>query len=120
MAVDPEPTRVRVVAPHAIPERAPIEIYPGDTVKVGERDTTWPAFVFITSTQGEGWVPARHLETDSGETVVVTGYDTTELPTEAGQELVVVKRDDESGWLWCRRDDGDEGWVPSSTVEVIS
>jgi hypothetical protein len=101
-----------VRAPHEIPDRAPIRVAPGDWVSVGERDTTWLAFVFVSTGEGDGWVPARHL--DGNE--VITPYDTTELPTIAGERLDVLRRDDESGWLWCRNQGGREGWVPISTV----
>lgn len=81
---------------------------------VGERDTDWPAFVFVTSAGGQGWVPARHLSSDTGAAVVELAYDTTELAVAAGQEVTVVDKDDESGWWWCRADGGAEGWVPVS------
>jgi hypothetical protein len=108
--------RVTVRTPHQIPERAPIRIAPGDQVVVGGRDTTWPAFVFVSTGEGEGWVPVRYLNGDEGLALVIASYDTTELPIAAGERLDVLRRDDESGWLWCRNDAGREGWVPISTV----
>jgi hypothetical protein len=111
--------RVVAVEAHAIPERPPVGLEVGDVVTVGRRDDEWPAFVFVTGERGSGWVPARHLSADAGRAVVVTPYDTTELPTSAGDVLEVVARDDESGWLWCRASDGREGWVPSRTLEPL-
>jgi hypothetical protein len=110
--------RVRAATDHEIPERAPIRVEPGEAVGVGPRDTAWPAFVFVTTGHGEGWVPARHLELDPAgiRGVVRSAYDTTELPTTAGEELEVLERDDESGWLWCRNTRGREGWVPLNTL----
>jgi hypothetical protein len=91
----------------------------GDEITVGERSTVWPAFVFVVSSLGEGWVPSRHLTADSGPAVVVTGYDTTELSLTPGQEILVLERDDESGWWWCRADDGSVGWVPIDALVTI-
>ncbi len=102
---------------HEIPNRAPLQIEPGEVVSVGERDTTWPAFVFVTAAGGSGWVPARHLSAGSGPATVLTTYDTTELPVEAGDTVTVLRRDDESGWLWCRAESGREGWVPLRILE---
>jgi GNAT superfamily N-acetyltransferase len=113
---NPLPTEVRAVTAHEIPDREPIQLSPGASVTVGERDTEWPAFVFVSAEQGTGWVPARHLAIDGETAVVVTAYDTTELPTTSGERLDVVARDDLSGWLWCRGGDGREGWVPDRTV----
>jgi hypothetical protein len=110
-------SRVRAAAAHEVPDRRPLKIAVGEAVRLGDRDTTWPAFVFVTTDHGEGWVPARHLEISSGGTIVAVAYDTTELATTAGEELEILERDDESGWLWCRNHDGVEGWIPIDTVE---
>ena len=119
MTVGSGSAQVTVVTAHQIPERAPIQIAPGDRVTVGERDTTWPAFVFVTTERGNGWVPARHLEVNEGVALVNVAYDTTELPTSVGEPLDVLHRDDDSGWLFCRNGEGREGWVPVSTVSDV-
>ena len=111
-------TFVVTTEPHTIPERPPLSLASGDVVTVGRRDTDWPAFVFVTTTEGSGWVPSRHLSADAGQAVVETPYDTTELATRSGEILEVIDRDDESGWLWCRSSDGRAGWVPSRCVEA--
>jgi hypothetical protein len=85
---------------------------PGDIVQVGERDTEWPAFVFVTALHGSGWVPARHIDIDGSVGVVRAAYDTTELPAASGESVEVVEDDPESGWSWCRNADGREGWIP--------
>lgn len=72
--------------------------------------------MFVTTSKCAGWAPARHLSTSSGSAVVVDAYDTTELPTEVGDDLEVIHEDTDSGWLWCRSTLGREGWVPIKTV----
>jgi len=116
MTVGSGSAEVTVITAHEIPERAPVQITPGDRVTVGERDTTWPAFVFVTTARGSGWVPARHLEVNGSEALVKIAYDTTELPASVGERLDVVHRDHDSGWLWCRNREGREGWVPDAAV----
>jgi hypothetical protein len=110
-------TRLHATAAHTISERPPIQVTPGQQVQAGQRDIDWPAFVFITTDDGAGWVPERHLDTSSDPAVVVTGYDTTELATTAGEDLTLIKQDDPSGWAWVRNAAGQEGWVPLRTVE---
>ena len=105
---------------HEISERPPILLAVGQQVDVGERDTEWPEFVFVTAAHGSGWVPARHLSAASGTAVVVTAYDTTELPTRVGEVVEVVAEDLPSGWLWCRSGEGREGWVPVKTLEQLA
>lgn len=108
--------QVIVTSAHTIPDRPPLLLRVGDVVRVGERDSHWPAFVLVTTKRGSGWVPARHLSTHHGSGTVVHPYDTTEIPTEIGDILDVLVEDIESGWLWCRAASGDEGWVPIETV----
>lgn len=109
--------RVRVLSRHEVPERPPIQLAVGEPVMVGEPDTEWPEFVFVTSATGSGWVPARHLSAAAGPAVVEIAYDTTELTVGADQQVTVVERDDTSGWWWCRDDAGSEGWVPMAVLE---
>lgn len=112
--------RVRARSAHSVPERAAIQLAVGDEVEVGERDSEWPAFVFVTTSTGAGWVPARYLSCLSGHAVMQAAYDTGELATEVGEILEVVVEDRPSGWIWCRSKDGREGWVPLKTLDELS
>lgn len=112
-----EMTMVRAVKAHIIPVRSPIQVTPGQKVRVGRRDTTWPAFAFVTTDDGSGWVPARHIDVSSEPAVVLAPYDTTELAAAVGELLMVLVIDDPSGWTWVRNALGHEGWVPNDTIE---
>jgi hypothetical protein len=112
-------TRLRATTAHVIPERPPIHVVPGQRVQTGEHDTQWPAFVFVTTSDGAGWVPGRYLDTSSDTAVVTADYDTTELATTAGEELTLINQDNPSGWAWVRNATGREGWVPLNTVEPV-
>jgi len=112
-------TRLRATTAHTIPHRPPINVRPGQPVRAGQRDAEWPAFVFVTTDDGSGWVPERYLDTSSDPAVVIISYDTTELATAAGDELTLIKQDDPSGWAWVRNTAGQEGWVPLRTVEPM-
>jgi len=113
--------RVRAMRAHVVPDRPPVRVAAGERVEVRERDTTWPAFAFVTTTNGSGWVPARYIRHDvSTRTgVMLEPYDTTELATEAGEELSVVATDELSGWTWVRNAAGLEGWVPDDSIELV-
>ncbi|MFI5953256.1 SH3 domain-containing protein [Cryptosporangium sp. NPDC051539] len=104
--------RVRVQNRHQVPDRRPITIRPGERVEVGDRDDEWPAFVFVTNVEGQGWVPERHLDLARPTATVRTPYDTRELGVSAGATVTVIRDDPESEWAWCRDDAGNEGWVP--------
>jgi hypothetical protein len=102
-------TRLRATAAHVIPERPPMQVLPGQRVQAGQHDTQWPAFVFVTTDDSAGWVPERYLDTPCDPAVVITGYDTTELATTAGEELTLIKQDTPSGWAWVRNAAGPGG-----------
>jgi hypothetical protein len=110
----------RVVAKvaHEIPDRPPVQLTVGQRVDVGDRDTDWPEFVFVTAPHGSGWVPSRHLSAQTGTATMLTAYDTTELPTQVGDVLDVVAQDSVSGWMWCRTGGGREGWVPMNALDL--
>lgn len=108
-----------LTADHDIPERAPLALVPGDVVQIGERDTEWPAFVFVTASRGAGWVPSRHIEMDGSVGTVHIGYDTTELPASSGEVVDIVRDDPESGWSWCRNAGGREGWIPHRVLAAV-
>jgi len=110
--------RYVLTADHEIPDRAPLVIKPGDVVQVGDRDTEWPAFVFVTASRGTGWVPGRHLDIDGSVGTCRVAYDTTELPAVAGESVDVIEDDAESGWSWCRNAGGREGWIPHRVLTV--
>ncbi len=103
---------------HAIADRTALRLAVGEQVLVGDRDSEWPAFVFVAAADGAGWMPGRHLSASIGPAVVQTPYDTTELPTEIDDVLEVLVEDVESGWPWCRAHSGREGWVPMKTLEI--
>ncbi len=110
--------RFILTADHEIPSRPPLIVSPGDIVTVGERDTQWPSFVFVSGDAGSGWVPARHIAADGTTGTVLTAYDTTELPAASGDSVELVQDDPESGWAWCRDANGREGWVPHRVLQI--
>jgi pimeloyl-ACP methyl ester carboxylesterase len=112
---------VRVTREHRPPERPPLRVEPGDSVRVGALDDEWPAFRWCESGGVGGWVPDRHLRhVDERRAVVARAYDTTEVAADPGDDLEVLERDDESGWLRCRDAAGAEGWIPiAATVAAL-
>lgn len=110
---------VIVTTAHRPPERAPITIRPGDRLRTGERDTEWPAFVFVSTEQGGGWVPERLLETSGPSVTPLVEYCTKELAVEPGEPLTVVDADLGSGWVLCEDEGGEKGWVPARNVDPV-
>jgi len=105
-----------VVTAHEAPRRPPLQLRVGEQVEVGQRDSVWPEFAFVTGLHGSGWVPVRHVSRPAGRATVTHDYDTTQLSTVVGEQLEVLEEDAQSGWLWGRSARDREGWVPIKTV----
>ena len=89
----------------------PIILKKGEHVKVGKRDNEWVGWIWcITENGNEGWVLENILDINQSDAVVVSDYNATELSVVVDEEFEMFHR--ESGWVWCRRSNGDEGWVP--------
>ena len=89
----------------------PIILKMGEHVKVRKRDGEWIGWIWCVTEDGnEGWAPEIILKIDQSEAVVVSDYNATELSVVVGEELEMFHR--ESGWVWCHRSNGDEGWIP--------
>jgi hypothetical protein len=52
------------------------------------------------------------MDADGQTGTTHAAYNAKELTVAAGQELTIEH--EESGWLWCRDQQGKRGWVPIS------
>ena len=55
-------------------------------------------------------MPAHYVVTDATGSKARHDYDATELTVRAGEKVEAIR--EESGWVWCRKEDGREGWLP--------
>lgn len=116
---DPERT-CRVVKDYQAEFPDPIAVEAGEAFTVSERTSAWennPAWIWVwcTNQRGEsGWVPKNiiQMDTDGQTGTTHTAYNARELTVTAGQELNIEH--EESGWFWCRDQQGKRGWVPIS------
>lgn len=108
---------VPALVDHRPPSRASISLRPGEAVLARRLPSPWPAFSWVETETGGGWVPTRYLSAPEGPATVMTAYDTTELPVRAGDPLTILVPDPESGWSWCRDARGREGWVPDQALD---
>jgi PAS domain S-box-containing protein len=91
----------------------------GDELVVRRRDVDFSGWIWCADEAAggaEGWVPEARVDRSGQRAVVRAAYDGAELTVRAGERLTVL--DDESGWLWCRNEGGEHGWVPQSHVAV--
>lgn len=116
---NPERTR-RVIKDYQAEFPNPIAVEAGETITVSESTSTWennPAWVWLwcADQRGKsGWVPKNIIQMDEDGRAGTTraAYDARELTVTAGQEITIEQ--EESGWFWCRDQQGKQGWVPIS------
>jgi uncharacterized protein YgiM (DUF1202 family) len=122
---DPE-RKCRVTKEYQAEFPDPIVVEAGEAFAVSERISTWennPAWIWVWCTdqrEKSGWVPKNIIQIDADDQTGTThdAYNAIELTVTAGQELTIEQ--EESGWFWCRNQQGEGGWVPSSHVMALS
>lgn len=89
----------------------PIHLKPGDEIRVGPADRTWPGWVWATDGLGrDGYVPEEILTPlGEGRFEAEQAFDPAVLKIRRGDRLESLRQI--HGWHWCRNDSGVEGWV---------
>jgi uncharacterized protein YgiM (DUF1202 family) len=109
-----ETRKVNSDYPSAYPD--PLKLKVGDEVKVEDRESEWPGWLWCTDRTGNaGWIPGLYVERDGDTGTLRVDYDATELTVEAGDEVEVLG--EQSGWAWCRKAGGEQGWLPLNVLE---
>jgi hypothetical protein len=97
----------------------PIAFNAGDRLVVEDRVSEWLGWIWCTTPKGKrGWAPESYIQRKGDKGVALRSYAATELSVTEGEELMIL--DEESGWLWCRHEDGRLGWVPTEHIERIA
>lgn len=110
--------KARVVKVYEASDPNPLVMKTGEELRVGERDTTWPAFVRCRNDAGnEGWVPERFLEREGDVGLARVDYSAVELTVSVGEILSLEQ--EVGGWFWARTETGDRGWIPAEHVQTI-
>ena len=110
--MEPAYPRARVARSHEPPlGDLAIQIYPGDTLRIGEESPEYPGWHRATTPAGHSsWVPETHVRMQGTRGTTLVEFDSRELNVRAG-ELVTILRE-LYGWAWVRTEDAREGWVP--------
>jgi hypothetical protein len=108
----------RVIADYQAPYPHPIVVVAGDEVRIdSSKKTDWTGWVWCADRAGKsGWVPEAYIERHGDTGRMRCDYDAIELTVRVGELLTIHKA--ESGFLWATNQAGQDGWVPSTHVEV--
>ncbi len=98
----------------------PIAFEPGDLLKLGEADSEYPGWVWVTTPDGnQGWAPEQYLAVheNSLEASANQSYSAYELDTQVGERLEVLQELNQ--WVLVRNSTGNIGWVPRETTTPV-
>ena len=109
----------RVITDYRSAYPDPIVLGVGDEVTIEDRESKWSGWIWCASRHGRsGWVPEKYVRRTGNSGAMLRDYAATELSVIKGDPLTII--DVESGWLWCRHEDGRLGWVPTEHVERMA
>ncbi|MBK1658432.1 SH3 domain-containing protein [Paracraurococcus ruber] len=118
--VFPAGTRAVAVRAYRRPYDDPIAVAAGDAVQpdpLRSPGTDLLGWIWCRAADGrEGWVPEAWLEPRDGQLRLRRAFSALELGMEPGE--VVELRFSESGFVFCRKADGTEGWVPDAVLAL--
>lgn len=113
--MDTQPQNYLVTSDYEVSYKDPLRLQLGETVEILKMDERWPGWAWVKTTKGDlGWLPLRLLEARGSSQVLLTAFDGTEISARAGERLQVLQ--DEGGWFWCRKSNGEEGWFPAFSL----
>ena len=109
---------LEVIEAHVSNYANPIVFSVGDAVTIGRRDDEYPGWIRVQTADGnEGWAPESYINVTGAESaIVVSDYCAREVDTTQGESLEALQ--ELNGWIWCRRQQDDEGWVSAKTVRA--
>ena len=100
-------------ADYEVIDRAPLTLTEGDVVRLGQADTDWPGWIWVTAISGRGsYVPEDHLSPQNdGSARVIQSFQARDLTVKKGDAIDSLR--EVKGWHWCSSPQGQEGWLPA-------
>lgn len=108
---------VTVTRAYTTPHADPIRFSAAETLHVGREDGEFPGWFWCRDPRGkEGWVHRSLLSGTSGLATGTADYNAGELTVHGGERGQLLQR--LGGWVLVRLEDGREGWLPESHIEM--
>ncbi len=103
--------RAKVIKAHKATFDYELSLEQGEYVAVGDKISETPGWVWVTNRDEIGvWIPESYIEFRGSYAKILKDYTSREFTVDEGSELSILET--ESGWAFCRQQDGHEGWVP--------
>lgn len=97
----------------------PIEIVPGDELKIIKYSPDEPGWVYCINNAGiEAWIPENCINKSVGKILANKRYNSKELEVEKGDLLLVLKI--EYNWVLVKNNKDEQGWVPKKILKKMN
>lgn len=111
----------QTVKPYQRSYEDPVALRAGDTVTVEyhrSKETDVLGWLWVQGPDGrEGWAPEAWLVGDGNRRVINRDFNAIELNVVAGETVELLVG--ESGFVWCRKPDGQEGWLWQAVLALL-
>jgi hypothetical protein len=118
--VFPPGTRVVALRRYERPYSDPIHVVTGEFVEIDRKQsasTDLFGWLWCCGPDGrKGWTPEAWLEQDGDRARIMRDFSALELNVEKGERLIALFS--ESGFIFARRSNGEEGWVPDGLIDL--
>jgi hypothetical protein len=111
----------RTLKPYQRSYENPVAVRAGDAVTVDtlrSKDTDVLGWLWVRGPDGrEGWAPEAWLTGHGDQRVIRRDFNAIELNVVPGETVELLVG--ESGFVWCRKPDGQEGWLWQAVLALL-
>ena len=109
---------MKVIEKYEICYPSPLNLKVGDKIQLFEKDVPekWSGWNWCKdSTGNEGWISETYFKRVNEENAeIVKNYTAQEISVNENDEVELIFED--CGWGWCKKSNGDEGWLPTEIL----
>ncbi|MCP5464412.1 MAG: hypothetical protein H7A33_05235 [Deltaproteobacteria bacterium] len=98
----------------------PLNLKKDDLVTTLHEDSEWPGWIkcICEKTKKQGWIPKIYLNRlNHNQAVLNCDYLAKELTVHKDETVTTLL--EESGWIWCKNQKGEEGWIPKRNLDKL-
>lgn len=121
MVFEKDPQFKKIIKSYEIAYPDPLILKIGDIVTIIKKEETpeCVGWYFCKDQNGkEGWISKDFMTIEDSTGIMIKDYSAKEIAVEINDEVSVIS--ESCGWVWCKKENGDEGWLPRSYLELFT
>ncbi|MTI49881.1 MAG: ligand-binding protein SH3 [Firmicutes bacterium] len=111
-----------VIKEHKSNYPKPITLEKGERILIGEKyegEKEWVnwRYCYKLDKSQEGWVPEQLINISNQYGILKENYTAKELTIKTGEKVKGIT--ELNGWIWCKDENGREGWIPKLNLKNL-